>query len=231
MFRWETHCHTAEGSACGRASGADMARACRAAGYDGMIVTDHFYNGNTAPDRSLPWEEWVRQFCLGYLHAKEAGKQIGLTVCFGWEYSWEGTDFLTYGLSPEWLVQHPETVTVTPAQYLKLIRAAGGCLVQAHPFRKANYIALVKLIPDDVDAAEVWNAGNLDPESNDRAQRYADCFSLRAVSGSDAHWETAFRGGILTERVIRSSADYADCIRQDGIRGLIIDGRDRLFAE
>ena len=93
MMRWETHCHTKEGSACGRAAAAEMASACKAAGYDGLFVTDHFYNGNTAVDRTLPWEEWVRQFCLGYEHAKETGERIGLRVCFGWEYSWEGNDF------------------------------------------------------------------------------------------------------------------------------------------
>ncbi len=231
IMRWETHTHTAEASRCGRASAADMARACRAAGYDGMIVTDHFYHGNTCVDRALPWEEWVRQFCLGYYHAKEAGSAIGLTVAFGWEYSWEGTDFLTYGLSPQWLAAHPEVTAVSPTDYLALIRAEGGCLVQAHPFREEWYVQAIRLLPDKVDAAEVWNAGNRLEVFNERAQWYADSFGLLRTSGSDAHWESAFRGGILTERTLTCTEDYAACVKENGICGLIVDGQDRHFAE
>ena len=160
MMRWETHCHTQEASKCARASAADMAIACKNAGYDGLIITDHFYHGNTCVDRTLPWTEWTRQFCMGYYHAKETGEQIGLRVCFGWEYSWEGNDFLTYGLPPAWLADHPETITLEPVEYLRLIRNAGGCIVHAHPFRQEHYIRYIKLLPDEVDAAEVYNAGN-----------------------------------------------------------------------
>lgn len=42
MFRYETHLHTAEGSGCASASGAEQARRYKALGYDGIIVTDHF---------------------------------------------------------------------------------------------------------------------------------------------------------------------------------------------
>lgn len=44
MFGYETHLHTAEGSACASASGAEQARRYKALGYDGIIVTDHFFN-------------------------------------------------------------------------------------------------------------------------------------------------------------------------------------------
>lgn len=231
VMRWETHTHTREGSACGQADAAEMARACRRLGYDGMFVTDHFYHGNTAVDRSLPWEEWVRQFSLGYYHAKEAGDQIGLRVCFGWEYSWEGNDFLTYGLPPEWLAAHPETVTLEPIEYLRLIRKSHGCIVHAHPFRQENYVRYIKLLPDLVDAAEVWNGGNRLADFNGRAKWYAESFGLRQTSGSDAHWETAFSGGILTAREIRSTEDYPLIVRGDGICGLIENREDILFGE
>ena len=212
MMRWETHCHTQEGSACGRASAAEMASACKAAGYDGLFVTDHFYNGNTAVDRTLPWDEWVRQFCLGYLHAKETGDRIGLRVCFGWEYSWEGNDFLTYGLSPEWLTAHPEIILVEPIKYLRMVRDAGGLIVHAHPFRQEHYVKYIKLLPEEVDAVEVFNAGNRDERFNERAKWYAENFHLPVTSGSDAHTADAFRGGILTEADIQTGEDYARAV-------------------
>ena len=96
-YVYETHMHTSEASACAGSTGTQMARAYKAAGYTGIIVTDHFFYGNTSVDRSLPWEEWVRRFCLGYEHAKAEGDRIGLTVFLGWEACYEGTEFLVYG--------------------------------------------------------------------------------------------------------------------------------------
>ena len=221
MLRWETHTHTSEGSACATASAAEMAKGCKEAGYDGMFVTDHFYHGNTAVDRDLPWPEWVRRFCLGYEHAKETGSRIGLRVCFGWEYSWEGNDFLTYGLPPEWLLAHPETVTLPPIEYLKLVRTSGGCIVHAHPFREEAYVKMIRLLPAHVDAVEVYNGGNRRPEFNERAKWYAGSYGLPQTSGTDTHQKDWFSGGILTEQDIRSTEDYPDILRY-GIAGLII---------
>lgn len=223
MMRWETHAHTAEGSACARTSAADMAIGCKKAGYDGMFVTDHFYHGNTAVDRTLPWAEWVRQFSLGYYHAKETGGRIGLRVCFGWEYSFDGSDFLTYGLSPEWLTAHPETISLELPDYLRLIRDAGGCIVHAHPFREASwYISTIRLLPDFVDGVEVFNGGNHEPVFNDRALWYAESYGLPQTAGSDAHSGEAFTGGILTDCDLRSTEDYPAIVREGGIAGLIV---------
>ena len=36
-YLYETHLHTMEGSACAKNSGAEMARACRDAGYTGIF--------------------------------------------------------------------------------------------------------------------------------------------------------------------------------------------------
>ena len=47
-YLYDTHVHTSEGSACGQNTGAEMARAYQKAGYAGIVVTDHFFYGNTA---------------------------------------------------------------------------------------------------------------------------------------------------------------------------------------
>jgi hypothetical protein len=198
-----------------------MVRGAAQAGYDGIMITDHFYHGNTRPDRSLPWNEWVQAFCAGYYHALETGSHLGITVLFGWEYSWGENDFLTYGLPPEWLLAHPETVTLSAPDYLQLVRDAGAFIVHAHPFRQADYIEAIRLVPHMVDAVEVYNGGNADPAENDRAKWYAESYGLPQTSGSDTHRCTVFSGGILTERDIRSCADYADAVLNGGIAGLL----------
>ena len=54
LFTIETHLHTAQGSACAVSTGEEMARAHKAAGYDAIILTDHFFGGNTAVPRICP---------------------------------------------------------------------------------------------------------------------------------------------------------------------------------
>lgn len=41
-YKYETHMHTSEGSACGASSGAEQVEAYYNAGYAGIIITDHF---------------------------------------------------------------------------------------------------------------------------------------------------------------------------------------------
>ena len=98
MYKYDLHVHTKEGSACGRSTGAEMAEMYAREGYTGFVVTDHFYTGNTAVPRDLPWEEWVDRFCEGYRSAKRRGDELGLDVFFGWEFGLGGgTEFLTLG--------------------------------------------------------------------------------------------------------------------------------------
>ena len=56
MYKYETHLHTCEASACASAKGEEQARRYKELGYDGIIVTDHFFNGNTssAPATAMP---------------------------------------------------------------------------------------------------------------------------------------------------------------------------------
>jgi histidinol phosphatase-like PHP family hydrolase len=58
-YLYETHLHTVRGSACGVSPGRDYVQGYIDRGYQGIIVTDHFFNGNTAIDRLLPWSVWV----------------------------------------------------------------------------------------------------------------------------------------------------------------------------
>lgn len=82
-YFYDTHVHTSEASACAKNTGAEMARAAKAAGYTGIIITDHAWNGNTCIDPSLPWETWVEAFCKGYENAKKEGKKSAFPFSSG----------------------------------------------------------------------------------------------------------------------------------------------------
>lgn len=97
LYRYETHLHTREASACALISGVDHVRSYKTAGYTGIIVTDRFFNGNSCVPMNLSWEERIDLLYRGYKNAKEEGDRIGLSVFFGWESNYKGTEFLVYG--------------------------------------------------------------------------------------------------------------------------------------
>lgn len=233
-YSYETHMHTSEASACAVSTGAEMARAYGAAGYTGIIITDHFYYGNTAVDRSLPWRQWVERFCLGYEHAREEGKRIGLQVFFGWESGYDGTEFLIYGPDKDWLLEHPEIRDATVEEQMRLVHEAGGIISQAHPYREASYIREIRTFPDVVDAVEGINASHSSPqkrerhpEFNERALEYAWKYRLPLTAGSDQHSTQMLGGGMVFPRKLSDIHDFGCAVlNREAVR--LLDGTEPL---
>lgn len=216
MYRYETHMHTMEASACANSSAADMADKYKAEGYDGIFITDHFFNGNSAVPRDLPWKERIELYCAGYENALKRGKEIGLDVFFGIEYGNGGSDFLIYGLDKQWLLDHDYILDMGLTQFLELVRSEGAFAVQAHPFRDYPYIRSTTHCPHFVDAIEIINASHpLDTPFNDRAAEFARWYDLPVTAGSDAHNTTDrwYGGGVVSETPFKSYKDYAEAVR------------------
>ena len=206
--------HTSQSSACGRGTPEEMVRAYKNAGYDGIIVTDHFMNGNSCIDTSLPWEKQVELYCLAYEKAKACGDKEGLTVFFGYEFNYRSTEFITLGLDKKWLIDHPEIMTITAEEYLSLVRRSGGINIHAHPFREEYYIQQVRLFPDLVDAVEVINRGNRKPEYDQKARAYAMEHHLPMTSGSDCHDPySRIGGGLALDHAPSGIEELMDIIR------------------
>lgn len=231
-FLYETHMHTSEASACAVNTGAEMARAYRAAGYTGIIITDHFFYGNTAVDRKLPWRQWVERFCLGYEHAREEGERIGLQVFFGWESGYQGTEFLVYGPDKNWLLEHPEIRDATVEEQMKLVHEGGGIISQAHPYREASYIREIRTFPDCVDAVEGINASHSSrekkerhPEYNERALEFAGEHGLPLTAGSDQHSTLMLWGGMVFPRRLTDIYDFGRAVlHREAVR--LLDGME-----
>lgn len=214
-FVYETHLHTCQASACGKSMGRDYIQRYIDAGYAGIMVTDHFYRGNCAIDRRLPWREFVNRFCAGYEDALNEGERRGLPVFFGWEENFDGDEYLIYGLDKAWMLEHPEMVSWTRKQQYDAVRAAGGCLVQAHPFRARSYNHTIYLAQYLCDGVEVFNAAN-EPEWNSLATRYAQVTGKPMTAGSDNHnadtmWPHRL-AGVSFDKPLRSIRDYVDAI-------------------
>ena len=211
-YLYETHMHTCRASACGRSTGKEHAQYYREMGYAGIIITDHFFGGNTAVDRSLPWKERIDWYCSGYEEAREEGERIGLDVFFGIEQNYQGDEYLIYGLDKETLKAHPEMEHWTRRQQLEEVHRLGGCVIQAHPFRMRGYMDKIRVGDIFADGVEVANAGNM-PIDDVRAWNYAREKKLLMTAGSDNHHSPAKElYGVLLQTRLTSIHDFVRII-------------------
>jgi len=214
-YRVETHLHTCQASACGVNTGAEMAAARCRDGYCAIVVTDHFFNGNTAVRGNYTWDEKISLFMKGYQDAKDEGDKIGLDVYFGFEYNSNGSEFLIYNFGEEQLREYPEIMTDSVEKVLTNIRNAGGFVVHAHPYRDEPYIPNPgKLFPEYVDAVEIINTHNRTKESNQCALEYAEKYNLIKFGGSDTHWVNQEDGGMLFPKKPESIDDIIDMAKK-----------------
>jgi hypothetical protein len=113
MYKFEIHLHSSGCSGCATSDSIELVDAAKNHGYSGVVFTNHFYRGNTALDRKLPWEEFVAAYEEDYLKAKEYGDKIGIKVFFGVEEVFAaGKEMLIYGISPETFKKTPEFRTM-----------------------------------------------------------------------------------------------------------------------
>ena len=227
-YLYETHLHTTGVSKCAVSLGAEYIASYIDKGYSGMIVTDHFFNANCALSRKLPWTEWVNRFCRGYEEAKEEGDRQGFDVFFGWEETFDSCDdYLIYGLDKAWLLEHPEVRGWTRGEQYSAVRQAGGCVVQAHPFRQRFYISRIVLSTGCVDGVEAANGGHEDISFDALAYRYAKKLGKPVTAGTDIHDANAiYYGeifGVYSDKKLNDISDYVKMILNNDIAGIKVN--------
>ena len=186
MYMYETHLHTSPVSRCARASVRENMEFYKFLGYDGIFITNHFLDGNINIDDDVAYREKIEFYFSDYEVAKSLENEIGIKVFCGVEMSYRGTDFLVYGLDKEWYLAHPEIMDMKKTDELAFLMDNGALVIQAHPYREADYIDYIRLLPRSVQGVEVVNA-TMSDETNDMAKRYADQYGLLKFAGSDNH--------------------------------------------
>ena len=194
-FKYETHVHSLPASACAYREPEEVVERYAAAGYSGMFLTDHFFNGNCAIPEELPWTMRVQFLCNGFHRAKRRGDKIGFNVFFGYEYNSNGAEFLVLNSCEQFLYDNPDMPDWGLRKFLRRARGAGAFVVHAHPCRDLPWIKNPRSrFPRQVDAVEVFNAAQK-PEWNPPAAEYARQCRLPAFSGSDNHDPRNLQGG------------------------------------
>ena len=83
MYKYELHLHSCQGSKCGVSEGKEYVDFYIKNGYSGAVLTDHFFHGNTRPDRNLPWAQYMDEYLSGYYDMKRAAEGKDFEVFFG----------------------------------------------------------------------------------------------------------------------------------------------------
>ena len=224
MYRYETHLHTYPVSRCARRSPRENLEFYKSLGYDGVFITNHFLDGNINIEHDRPYEEKINFYCSDYEEALSLSEEIGIKVFFGVEMSYKGTDFLVYGLDKAWYLAHPEIIGMIRSELLAYLQSNGALVIQAHPYREANYIDHIRLFPRQVHGIEILNASRPDFENN-MAAYYAEQYGLIPFAGSDNHSGAKHKrlGGMESDTPIVDEADFVARVMAREMRIFSID--------
>jgi hypothetical protein len=219
MHRYETHLHTRETSPCGRVKAEEAVRLYHKAGYTGLVVTDHYYNGFFEDHPFINWNKKIDLYLAGYRNALLAGSMLGMDIHLGMEirFNESANDYLVYGFSEDFLRENKKLYRLTLKQFRGLTAGSGILLVQAHPFR----LRMTPAPPELIDGVEVFNGNPRHDSANHLALQYAQDHRLKMLSGSDFHQlPDLARGGVVTAERI-GPGSFADAVLQDRISQLI----------
>ena len=223
-FLTETHCHTAEVSACGKMPAAVAVEKYLKSGFTSLVITNHLSPATFDPERKYTggddWKSKMDYFFAGIDLAEKLAEGTGLNILWGVEWRKDGTwnDYLVYGLTREFYYEYEDMINDDIENVSERIREAGGLIFQAHPFR--NGMEITK--PEYLDGVEVYNGSYGKNESrNDVANFWADKFGLKKISGNDCHREEQpLFGGIETDFPIRTQEELEKTLKSGNYRVL-----------
>ncbi len=210
MFKTETHLHTWPVSSCAKLSPVEQVRLFKEAGYDTIIISDHFSPHHFKKlGEDLTFSQKVDKLCDAYLEAKAEGDRIGLTVLFSVELSFHKNHYLLYGVTREFLKLREDIFDIDIDELYAHLKAHGITIIQAHSHRAEKCVPH----PHHVDGFEI-NCCLRKENYNERTMQVAKEYDLPLTIGSDAHRaEDAGVSATLSEEKIESIEQYLDLVR------------------
>jgi len=190
-MRIDLHIHTLPRSACSYMDPLELIQEATRLKLDGICLTEH----------QVVWE---------LDDVDKLAREGGIKIFRGNEFTTNQGDILVFGF-------YKDIKELLMIQELREdVKAAGGFMIAAHPFRGFKTFGIGRLqmtveqackrkVLEFVDAIEVGN-GKLSADENDMARKVAEKLGLPGTGGSDAHrvdevgkWVTIFEKDILNE--------------------------------
>jgi predicted metal-dependent phosphoesterase TrpH len=190
-MRIDLHIHTSPRSACSYIEPLELIQEARRLKLDGICLTEH----------QVVWDSD---------DVDKLAREGGIKIFRGNEFTTNQGDILVFGF-------YKDIKELLIIQELReKVKAAGGFMIAAHPFRGFKTFGIGQLqmtvdqackrkVLDFVDAVEIGN-GKLSTDENDMARNVAEKRGLPGTGGSDAHrideigkWITIFEKDIRNE--------------------------------
>ena len=212
MFKTEAHLHTYPVSSCAKLTPVEQVRLFKEAGYDTIIVSDHFSPHHFKKlGADLTFAEKVDKLCDAYLEAKAEGDRIGLTVLFSVELSFHKNHYLLYGVTREFLKLREDIFDIDIDELYAHLKAHGITIIQAHSHRARSEDCVPQ--PDYVDGFEL-NFCRRKENNNEKTLVLAKEYDMPLTVGSDCHRpEDVGVSATLSEEKIESVEQYLDLVR------------------
>ena len=210
----DLHVHTSEVSQCGHLSASETVERYKKAGYDCIVITNHFntYTAGVFEKKGEP--DFFRHYHNSYLLAKEEGEKVGMLVLNGYEIRFDNSDndYLVYGMDDETAGDYKNLFKMRPRDFSALAAERGCLFYQAHPFRNGMKITQ----PELLFGIEIKNGNPRHDSRNDIAEAWAKKYNMHAIAGSDCHeQEDVGVTGIVTERRITNERDLVSMLKAD----------------
>ena len=213
----DLHVHTAEVSGCANVPGEEVVRLYAEAGYDAIVITNHFVSYNKRRFEA-EGKDFFESFVEGIRICQEAGKKYGIKVFYGYELRFDRNenDYLVYGMDLETAKDCDRFFVMGPREFSHFARENGILFYQAHPFR--NNMTVTD--PRYLFGIEVRNGNPRHDSRNDIAAAWANRFHhLKRIAGSDFHQrEDLGINGIITDRNVETMEDLLEVLKSGDYR-------------
>jgi predicted metal-dependent phosphoesterase TrpH len=209
----DLHIHTAPRSPCSSIDPSDLIKEAERTKLDGLCLTEH--QVIWTPDE-----------------VEDLAGKTGLKIFRGNEFTTNQGDILVFGFDED----IKELLTIEELH--EKVKAAGGFMIAAHPYRgfKTFGIGMLQMtveqackrkVLDYVDAVEIGN-GKLSDSENDMARQVAEKTGLIAVAGSDAHQVDELGKWVLEfENDLEDEQDLIRELRAGGYK-IVKDYREKI---
>lgn len=216
----DLHGHSAGISRCCRAPHNEILDAALARGLDGIVLSNHYEKGYV---RDGDVQEFVTRYLAEFDRAAEYADTVGARVFFGVEVSmilYPKVHLLVYGVGEDFLREYPCLYDMTQEELYRAVSAAGGCVVQAHPFRGGTTV----LDPAYLDGIEVNCHPIYGKSYAEDLLRIGGETGLAVTCGGDYHADTAYRAkcGVYLPETVRDTFDLARHIKSARVFRLCI---------
>lgn len=235
-YKIEMHLHTAGNSVCAKTAPEEIVKIYRNAGYDGVVVTNHFnrhiYNKYfEGGDKAGKLSRFFKSF------RAIKNNNEGLDVYFGVELALRDdhyhyganrhcAELLIYGITEDEFIECADKIIdMDYPEFKTFAKENGWVVIQAHPHRRRT-----KLIPKEyVDGIEVYNANPRQFNFNILARRTLKKRGSAFTAGSDFHQPQDVGAYMTSARKPQDERDLAHMILAGELAVGYVAGKRKMF--